>query len=100
MGIVLLVLSLEGNVPVEILRLNRWVRGRAISWRISFRSFMLMPLMSVLLFASILFMIASNSDWVIRLNDRRGHSGLSKSSGWRVVGLTEFAIFLPASVKN
>ena len=59
-----------------------------------------MPLMSVLLFASILIMIASNSNWVIRLNDRGGHSGLSKSSGWRVVGLTKFAIFLLASVKN
>ena len=34
-----------------------------------------MPLLSVLLFASILFMIASNSDWVSKLNVRGGTLG-------------------------
>ena len=66
---VLLVLSLEGNTPVEILR---WLRGSDSWYLIDFNIFILMPLASVLDFESIAEIISTISCWDIGSSLRLG----------------------------
>ena len=69
---VLLVLSLEGNTPVEILREKRWLRGSDSWYLIDFNIFILMPLASVLDFESIAEIISTISCWDIGSSLRLG----------------------------
>ena len=71
-GIVLLVLSLEGNTPVEILREKRWLRGSDSWYLMDFKIFILMPLASVLDLESIAEIISTICCWEIESSLRLG----------------------------
>ena len=66
-GIILLTLSLAGNTPDVMLRVNKWLSGLAIWNLIIFRIFMFIPLASKLDLGSMADMISTTWCWDIRV---------------------------------
>ena len=101
-GTVLLVLSLEGNVLLAMLRLKIWARGTQISVITCFNSLILIPSRSQLLLDSNVFMSSQSKFGPTSVStrfSRLGYSGI-KSIGSTVVGRTDSEMVLPISVKK
>jgi hypothetical protein len=101
-GTVLLVLSLEGNVPLAMLRLKIWARGTQISVITCFNSLILIPSRSQLFLDLKVFMSSQSRLGPTSVStrfSRFGYSGIN-SIGSTEVGRTDSEIVLPISVKK